>query len=135
MINLFGNRKCVSLNLDCTTLNFDEILKFYPTNHIDYLSLDLEPAKITLDALKNIPFDKIEFSVITYEHDRYRFNDVYRDESRQILSSFGYERICSDVKLDNVEFEDWYYNPKYVSSDRIKELKSESLHWYEIINK
>jgi hypothetical protein len=133
MINLYGARKTKALNLDCTNLNFDDIMKLYTSNHIDYLSLDLEPAEITLRALENIPFNRIEFSVITYEHDRYRFNDLYRDKSRNLLENFGYKRICSDVKLDNSEFEDWYYNPKYVSYDRIKSLESQSLDWSNII--
>lgn len=133
MTKLYDGRKTVVYTKDCTNLNFEEIMNNYPDNHIDYLSLDLEPASITLECLKSIPLDKIEFSIITYEHDYYRFGDYYKDESRKLLESFGYKRICSNVKSANSEFEDWYYNPKYISYDNIKILGSKSLNWQEII--
>ena len=132
-INEYHIRKTVALSLDATKIDFEVIMKNYNSNHIDYLSLDLEPAKVTLDALKNIPFDKIEFSVITYEHDSYSFGNGFRDESRQFLESLGYKRICSDVANDNYIYEDWYYNPKYVNYEDIKILESDSLNWGEIM--
>lgn len=117
-------RKCKTYVQDATKITFDNILKHYQTNHIDYLSLDLEPAQITLEALKNIPFDKIEFSVITYEHDKYRFGDTYKNLSYEILKDNGYELICNDVLYGGNIFEDWYYNPKYIEFEFVKILKS-----------
>jgi hypothetical protein len=134
MIDKFRKaRKTKSLNLDCTKLNFDDIMSNYESNHIDYLSLDLEPASITFQCLKTIPLDKIEFSVITYEHDEYRFGDNYRNESRKIFEKFGYELICSNVRDGNFPYEDWYFNPKHVDFERIKNIKSENKNWQEIL--
>jgi hypothetical protein len=133
MTNLYGDRKTTVLNEDCTKLDFKKIKDYFSSNHIDYLSLDLEPASVTLDCLRTIPFNDIEFSIITYEHDSYRFGNLYRNSSREIIEKFGYKRICSDVKNEKNSFEDWYYNPKFVPSDRIKSLESDSLEWRKIL--
>jgi len=133
MTRLYDIRKTKVYTEDCTKVDFEKIKKDFPSNHIDYLSLDLEPASITFECLKNIPLNEIEFSVITYEHDKYRFGNQYRDASRKLLESFGYVLICSDVKCSNSEYEDWYYNPKYVSYERIKDLESQSLNWEDIV--
>jgi hypothetical protein len=135
MTDLFGIRKTTSLTEDCTKLDFNKILNLYDSKHIDYLSLDLEPASITLNCLKTIPFNDIEFSVITFEHDVYRFGDDCRNKSRELLEGYGYKRICSDVSNGYNIYEDWYYNPKYVSHDRIKIIESEGKEWSDILFK
>ena len=101
---------------DATKLDFDNIISRLNTYHIDYLSLDLEPASITLQSLQSIPFNKINFSVITFEHDAYRFGDEARIPSRKLLQEKGYRLICENVD----RFEDWYVNPEYVDLERIK---------------
>lgn len=132
-------RDNVSLCLDATKLDFKKIIELLGTNHIDYLSLDLEPADITDKCLKSIPFKEIEFSLITYEHDEYRFGENYKLESRKLLESYGYKRINSSIaNFDDdgilYPYEDWYYNPKYVSYDRIKCLISKDYStWKEIL--
>jgi len=128
-----SHRKTKAIPRDCTKLDFDEVLSYYNSNHIDYLSLDLEPANVTLECLKAIPFDKIEFSVITYEHDKYRFGDQYREESRKIFKQMGYELISSDVCSNNFPYEDWYYNPKYVNYEYIKVFEKNNSEWDLII--
>ena len=124
MIGLYNCRNTIALNEDCTKLNFEKIIDLGKTNHFDYLSLDLDPAFVTHECLLSIPFDKIEFSVITYEHDFYRFGEFYRRDSRKIFESNGYKRICSNVRHGENIFEDWYYNPKYVSEENIKILEN-----------
>jgi hypothetical protein len=126
-------RKTKSFNLDCTKLNFDEILENYDNNHIDYLSLDLEPASVTFACLKTLPLNKIEFSVITYEHDEYRFGETYKVESRKIFEQHGYKLICSNVSDNKLPYEDWYINPKYVDFEKIKTLVSDNKNWQEIL--
>jgi len=117
-------RTCTLLIQDATALDFDSICTTLGTTHIDYLSLDLEPASITLKALKSIPFDRLSFSVITFEHDAYRFGDEARTPSREYLESKGYIRIVENV--DN--FEDWYINPAYVDVERVSALKRTGGH-------
>ncbi len=129
----YKERKTPFLLQDCTTLDFNTLRGYYDGKHIDYLSLDLEPASVTLKCLENIPLDSLEFSIITYEHDSYRFGSVYRDASRNIFDSFGYIRICSDVNSNGCAYEDWYYNPKYVDPKKIEKFSSEGQDWSTIL--
>ena len=103
------------------------------TSHIDYLSLDLHPSDVTLQCLKSIPFGKINFSIITFEHDCYRDGDYCKLQSRKIFENNNYKMICDDVNYKNRSFEDWYYNPKFVSYDKIKNLKSNYKEWEDIV--
>lgn len=134
-IDLYTNRKCVSIAENCVTLDFKKVMSYYDNSHIDYLSLDLEPASVTYQCLQNIPFENIEFSIITYEHDYYRFGDEYRTKSRNLLLKNGYNIICHNVKCSGNIFEDWYYNPKYVNIESIKALQTDSKEWKTILFK
>ena len=130
-----GVRETPVITEDCTNVDFNKIIQYYNSRHIDYLSLDLEPASVTMMCLKNIPFDEVEFSLITFEHDGYRFGDCYRNESRDIFEKNGYKLICSDVSNNNCAYEDWYYNPKYIKYEDIKELESKNKEWDKIVFK
>jgi hypothetical protein len=130
-----GIRQSSVITEDCTNIDFEKVMKYYKSSHIDYLSLDLEPASITMMCLKNIPFDKVEFSLITFEHDSYRFGNSYRDESRDIFEKNGYKLICADVSNCNCVYEDWYYNPKYINYKDIKALESQNEEWDRILFK
>lgn len=117
---------------DCLNISWEEVISF--SNHFDYLSLDLEPASITFECLKRIPLDKIEFSIITYEHDMYRFGEEYKIASHELLNSYGYIRICENIKHNGNIFEDWYINPKYVEiTPQLENLKYHSNKEYSDI--
>lgn len=132
--SLYKNmRNTGALCQDCVTFNFNYVIDTLKTKHIDYLSLDLEPASVTLNCLKNIPFNDVEFSIITYEHDSYRFGDYYKIESRKILENFGYKRISSDVSNEGNEYEDWYLNPKFIDYESLLFLESQSKDWKDVI--
>ncbi|NBP04034.1 MAG: hypothetical protein EBU90_28865 [Proteobacteria bacterium] len=105
------NRNTKAFIKDCTKLDFDYIINELGSN-IDYLSLDLEPAQITLKCLESIPFDRISFNAITFEHDKYRFGPEVQARSRDIFLSNGYSLIVGDVSepIEN-SFEDWYAGP------------------------
>lgn len=133
MISLHNERKNKKICCDATKLNFYEIYDLNNLVHIDYLSIDLEPASITYQSLENIPLEKIEFSIITYEHDLYRFGDIWKNKSRNLLEKYGYKRIASDVLDHENPYEDWYFNPKYISYEKIKVLESESVDWSKTI--
>ena len=113
---------------DATTLNYTDICtEFNLGNQIDYLSLDIEPNDLTLKALKQLPLDKIRFSVITYETDFYRpdntkeHNIQIRNESRSILESHGYIRVNGNVAdvTPDYPFEDWYVDPNVIDKSII----------------
>ena len=131
-----SERKSHAWLIDACSLDYKEIINMLGSNHIDYLSLDLEPTAITQKALESIPFDEIEFSIITFEHDEYRNGPHWKNASRNVLEGYGYHRICSSVKNGGppgCAFEDWYFNPKHVSYDKIKVLESEYRDWHDIL--
>jgi len=93
---------------DCTQLDWDHITNTLG-HTIDYLSLDLEPAAVTWQALQNIPWDRVNFHVITFEHDEYRFGTDIRDQSRLLLQQQGYDRLVSSIGAPAINpYEDWY---------------------------
>jgi SAM-dependent methyltransferase len=113
------------IHSDATKLNYKKFLdENYETNVIDYLQLDIEPAKNTFEVLLSIPFDDYKFRVITYEHDYYvDVTKTYRDKSRRYLQSMGYILLINDISTDGVStFEDWWVHPDYVDHDIIERM-------------
>lgn len=126
IIEFNKNRKNKAFVKDCTDLDFDFIIKELGSE-IDYLSLDLEPAQVTLRCLESIPFNKLKFNAITFEHDKYRFGEDIQNKSRDIFLSYGYNLIVGDVgePIEN-SFEDWYAGPD-IDLNRISSIiKSKS---------
>jgi hypothetical protein len=110
-----GVRRNPCFQGDATNVDFESI--FVSNNlprQIDYLSLDIEPASVTLQALKNLPLKTFRFSVITYEHDFYTDGPNAMHEAREILSNFNYKRVASNVKSFGRDFEDWYVDPNII---------------------
>lgn len=109
-------RKNKCLVADATKFDFSSYLKEneFPSL-IDYLSLDIDPAHITFQALERLPLSDYRFSVITYEHDRYTSGPEMMIKSRQILEDLGYIRVVSNVRCCGRDFEDWWVDPSAVS--------------------
>lgn len=112
------------LHTDALTVDYKKLLdEEFDTQVIDYLQLDIEPARNTFEVLLNIPFEDYKFAVITYEHDYYvDISKSYRDKSRRYLQAMGYELLVSDLSPDGVSnFEDWWVHPELVD-DNIKDI-------------
>ena len=123
-----GNRKNPCICTDATLADYDAIIQQHiKSNHIDYLQLDIDPPQNTFKALLKINFFKFSFSVITYEHDLYNGGEFERIASRKILESFGYKLILSDVMHDDLSFEDWYINPKYINQDLYEKFSDSNI--------
>ena len=117
-------RKNEYFNIDAFDFDYNNILNTYG-NIIDYLQLDLEPENITYDILLKIPFDKIKFGVITYEHDYYDDKTrSYRQKSRDYLNSKGYKLIVGNISPDrnNNPFEDWWIHPDIIEESIWKQF-------------
>jgi len=104
-----------ALNIDYNKLlseNYNELV-------IDYLQLDIEPARNTYDCMLKIPFDKYKFAVITYEHDFYiDRTQSYREKSRKFLQEKGYVLVVNDISPDGrSNFEDWWIYPDLIDKN------------------
>ena len=105
---------------DALTVNYEQLLdEEFDNEVIDYLQLDIEPAKNTFEVLISIPFDKYKFAVITYEHDYYvDISKTFRDKSRRYLKAMGYELLVSDLSPDGVSnFEEWWVHPDLIDEE------------------
>lgn len=100
---------------DATELDYSIIFNEKDVSpQIDYLSVDIDPATNTLKALQRLPHNEYRFSVITFEHDRYRWGDDIMLKSRNFLSDLGYELVVSNVNVFGKDFEDWWIDPTIV---------------------
>ena len=122
------NNEC--LNVNALEYNYDDILRY--GNVIDYLQLDCDPPNITYSILLKIPFYKIKFGVITYEHDYY--NDKtksYRQKSRKYLHNKGYKLIVGNISPDrnNNPFEDWWIHPDLIEESLYKQFVYEEIEY------
>ena len=118
-----NHRKNPVIHCDATQYEFSEL-----PSVVDYLQLDCEPPATTYEILTNIPFDKCDFKVITYEHDHYTdISSKYRALSRVYLKSKGYKLVVSNIAPDDVNcYEDWYVHPKYIKSDILNKMIDDS---------
>lgn len=116
LVELYNaKRKNKAICGDATNVDYNAIfgeLKF--PSQIDYLSVDIEPAVSTLKALQSLPHMDYRFSVITFEHDRYRWGSEVMLESRNFLRDIGYELVVSNLNVFGSDFEDWWVDPTIV---------------------
>jgi hypothetical protein len=122
-------KRGVHLNQNALEVNYKSVFEEYNfPKSIDYLSLDVDTA--SLEVLKILPLADYRFKVITIEHDGYIYGDKYRKEQRNILNSYGYTLLCSNVYAEqpgheNKEspFEDWWIDPSEFDEEIIKKIK------------
>jgi FkbM family methyltransferase len=84
---------------DVTTISLEDLLdKYGAPRNIDYLSIDTEGSEYEI--LRNFPFEKYQFKVITCEHNYTQM----RDKILSLLTSKGYKRKYLGLS----KFDDWY---------------------------
>ena len=98
------NRNTPLILTDALTVDYKQLFSdHYLPHDIDYLELDIEPPKATLECLYRLPCDDYNFKIITFEHDHYR-DDSNRGPAREFLESLGYTYVRSTTPNQ----EDWY---------------------------
>lgn len=108
--------------MDAKKVNYETLCKEVGTV-IDYLQVDCDPADITLWILKKIPFDKIVFRCVTFEHDAFNEGTKVRDESREHLYKHGYVLVADNIGTDvNSPFEDWWVHHSVLKEGHVKML-------------
>jgi len=118
-------RKNLCLKGDATAVDWLSILELNDfTKTIDYLQIDCEPPHTSLKALFNIPFDKYQFKVITFEHDYYAdTKSGVREKSREFLRSKGYTLVVNDISpVQGRMFEDWWVKADLIDSDILNKM-------------
>lgn len=122
------NRNCIFLNEDATQIDYKAlfIANAYPSR-IDYLSVDIDENSAL--ALKKLPLDDYRFSIITIEHDAYRFSDSLRSEERAILNAHNYTLLFPNVLVPlgcgmgpDLPFEDWWVDASAFNVDQLSKL-------------
>jgi FkbM family methyltransferase len=117
------------LNCDALDTDYDQLLTDnFNSEIIDYLQLDIEPARNTYECLLKIPFDKFKFRVITYEHDNYvDTTKKCKKNSRKFLEKLGYVLVVPNVSPDGKsDFEDWWVHPDLVDDSILNLMKVKS---------
>lgn len=132
-------RTCHFINDDATKIDYKTVLdtNVFPSK-MDYLSVDIDENSAL--ALKQLPLDNYRFSVITIEHDSYRFDDSLKNEERNILSGKNYRLLLPDVLVPlgcgmgpNLSFEDWWVDPTVFDMDKLHPLSGARLYPDDIV--
>lgn len=113
------------IHQDALDIDYHNLLiENFNSNVIDYLQLDIEPAKNTYECMLKIPFDKYKFAVITYEHDYYiDVTKSYCKKSRDFLRSKGYVLIANDISPEGKStFEDWWAHPDLIEENILDKM-------------
>lgn len=107
---------------DATHIDYRSVLTY---NDYDYLQIDCDPARISLEVLLKMPFESRRFAVITFEHDHYADETSgIRDRSREYLRTFGYKMVVGDIAPDKYKsFEDWWVHPVLVNEEVIGRMQ------------
>lgn len=114
MCHIFSRNRSSAVVLgDAANTDYKALFKQHCLEQrIDFLRINAEQA--SLAALKSIPFDKYEFSVLQFQHNAVWWGPDIRDESRKVLSKIGYILMVSDVAVDEKSsYEDWWVHPDY----------------------
>ena len=85
------------------------------SSKIDYLSCDIEPPENTFKILKSLIQLNLQFSFISYEHDKYNYGDKYEKLSKEFLINHGYKIAVDNVYSRNKKYkiyETWFVDNK-----------------------
>ena len=127
------------INDDAIQVKYKDVLNTlnFP-KRIDYLSVDCD--ENSSKVLSALPLDEYRFSVITCEHDRYRFKDQLRNEERECLRYHGYELLFGDVLVPlgcgmgpSLPFEDWWVDPAVFNMDKLSKISAEKMYPDDIV--
>jgi hypothetical protein len=124
--NFNSERTNTCILSDARYVNFEKVLKDNGFgNTIDYLQIDCDPPDVSFQVLQSIPFDKIKFGVITFEHDHYSNpKSGVREQAREYLQSHGYRLVSGNISPDdNRPYEDWFAHPDLIDANIFDNMK------------
>ncbi len=133
------NRKCLFLNEDALEIDYKTVFNSLSLpKQMDYLSVDVD--ENSSKALSALPLDEYRFSVVTVEHDSYRFGHKLRNEEREVLRYYGYYLAFGDTFVPagcsmgpDLPFEDWWVDPQMFDMEKINRLTAEKMYPEDIV--
>ena len=102
-------------------------------SRIDYLQIDIDPARQSLCALRALPLDEYRFGAITFEHDRYQEGDSVMLAARRILLDHGYVLLMPNIQNIGLDVEDWWVDPTQENEALLRVQQSGPLDYIEAI--
>jgi hypothetical protein len=114
------------INANALIVNYDYIItNSFSTNHINYLSLDIDPAINSLKVLHQIlTLSELRIDFITFEHDAYRSWKLIPAISRYLLKKSGYICLKMNVRARGYGvYEDWWVNKIQTSKGDLHKLR------------
>jgi hypothetical protein len=125
-----GGRDCEVFIKNVIELNWKAFLSQTQTPLlIDYISLDVDNANSSV--IQKWPYD-YKFISMTFETDKYNCGDSRKKHLLNFLDNNPeYIILFEDVKVQNLEFEDWVVNTKYLPFDC---QLGKSLDWQECLS-
>lgn len=124
----YSNRQSRVVKVDVTNLSWLKVLDGCP-KIIGYISLDVD--EFNIEVINDFPFDRFEFICMTFETDKYNCGDFRK---KHLLNFLEYNRqykiLFEDVKVENLEFEDWIVNSNYFTYEG---QLGKSLDWKECL--
>jgi len=126
-VNAFNKKRSnLAFVADGTSLDYEVFCQenaFEP--RFDYLSVDIDPSFQSYFALKKIMSDRINFSIITFEHDKYRSGYWVQKASSILLSKGGYVRVAKDIRAKNFgKYEDWWVSSTVFDLKELARIES-----------
>lgn len=119
-----------AIQCDVTIFDFGAFLDEHLTPRlIDYISMDVDEANAAL--VRRFPFDRYEFKVLTYEHDRYNSGDARKRACEEALAPYPqYVRLLDNARVTDqgLEWEDWWVNTRYIAPE-ILAKRASSMDW------
>lgn len=101
----------VFIQADALALDYAKLLQIHGmTMPVDYLSLDLEPPEDTWRCLQHVMTGGMQFRVVTFETDFYRYQ-ASREPSRRLMQERGYVLARPGVCGQFGEQDDFYFHP------------------------
>tara|TARA_B110000503_G_scaffold54658_1_gene87784 strand:+ start:1062 stop:2303 length:1242 start_codon:yes stop_codon:yes gene_type:complete len=109
---------------NAATLDYGNLFKQHCLEqHIDFLRINSDQS--SLNAVKSIPFNKYEFSIIQFQHNDCWWGPEIKEMSRKVLKDIGYVLFVNDIAIDGKNsYEDWWVHPAFIKSDLNNKMKS-----------
>ena len=111
---------------DARYVDFTKVLKENGFgDSVDYLQIDCDPPEVSFQVLQSIPFDKVKFGIITFEHDHYTNpKSNVREKAREYIELQGYKLVSGNISPDdNRPYEDWFAHPDLIDESIFNNMK------------